>query len=106
MRSDKSLLLSIIILILIFYGFVYYHETIHEQISKQHGCIKGEKYITFGHAYFICVERSSLYYEPGFMLQEKKLHSINEIVGYHVKILMILVTGFYLLWRINKNENN
>lgn len=86
-------LISLIILLLLFfvtlqYGFTTVHEDIHIQIAKYHNCnnytinnniLKGD---------FVCYSYDNRTEE--MRLQELKLHSWNEILGYYLNYFVAI----------------
>lgn len=96
----KGLALIIILLTFSFVG-VQYHEDAHEQISKNFGCIQPVVTNDLFKGSFYCKQYSPLVTEEDRRM-EATLHSLNEVVGYHLNIFLgfVLVVIFvvWLLW--------
>lgn len=94
---NRKIFIGIIFIFIIFclaLIFLITHEQVHKQISIYHNCIDYEISINYFlvNGYFVCNEYSL--YDNTTILQEKKLHSWNEIIGYPVGL--IYVSGIFI----------
>jgi hypothetical protein len=96
---DIFFMISIILLFFGVYAYMDYrntinHEEVHKQVAVNHGCVDYNISIRFNErSNFKCFEYSERPEEEE--MQERYLHSVNEIVSYNlVFIAEILFYGF------------
>jgi hypothetical protein len=87
--NTKSFIIKILIYSILFFMFIYGHEMVHKDIAKYHGCIDSEIKFEIGYATMICNEYTDRSVE--IQLQERWLHSLNELISYNIIILYILM---------------
>lgn len=92
----KYELCFILLIMVINSVYIIYHEDSHMQIAKYHGCVGYER----SFASFTCtayIQRSD-----ETKLQEELLHTQNEILGYHLLVVMnaILLSFFVILLKL------
>lgn len=83
------------------------HEKIHERIAAYHGCNNSN--ITYGFLWLEgehrCVDKEAQSYE--LALQEKWLHSMNEMLGYTFTTLLLMLMSFaYMFFIIYEGKND
>jgi len=87
-------IVTFVLLIIVIYGcYIITHENIHKQISIYHGCIEPVISYSLPTPYFKCIEYTTRTQET--QLQERFLHSLNEIFGY-VAIYFIFIALAFL----------
>ena len=102
-RPQSKLLILLILTLVLFWGtnieLTYEHERAHNMIDKYHGCGETVYHIDYlrcsGFAY--CNDEN---YTPSE--QANKLHSINEIVTYNLRSILILITGLFMIYIVIK----
>ena len=92
-----------VIFIMLFYGIIlvytYQHEKAHFQVAKGHGCLNGSIAVKLdGSGRFICLNYNNRSNE--YIIQERQLHGLNEIIGYNVNfiVISILVVGLLFIY--------
>ena len=71
------------------------HEDIHIQIAKYHDCVDYDVNYGFLKSVFVCYDYAPRTQET--KLQERWLHSLNEIIGYYLNfIILFFMTIFYI----------
>jgi len=86
-----------VLVIVVIIGYTAIHEIIHSEISRYFGhndCYFGTNGIS---VYQHCPDRYNTSYD---IIEEMKLHSLNEIVGYH----FMFGLGIYLVIAISKTK--
>ena len=89
--------------LLLAYGNNYGHENAHKQIAITHGCVEFTMEVHLSTpSYFSCLDYNDRTEEV--QLQEKKLHSLNEILSYNLDTFMFLVVliGAFLVHKNGK----
>lgn len=79
-------------------AFTIQHESVHERIMTQHGCLTVSiDYNFITPSTTVCLERHTAYNDT-IALQEYKLHSQNEIVAYNVQsVLLTMILCTFML---------
>ena len=91
-----KIILALGISALVLFGYVNEHEKAHKQIYLYSGCNIVSIHWTWTHG------ASTLCHEKGYRESEQTifLHSLNEIVGYNVQALIMVIMIFILFWII------
>jgi len=84
--------------LLLVFGFVAMHEFGHQQISLYHGCVRPDMNVSLLGGTFECLEYRER--SDTERLQEAKMQSLQEIIGYNI---LILITAYLMISTFNKN---
>ena len=102
LRQEFVTLIGIIIIFLfLLFGGSYQHESAHRQIAEYHGCTDYIYGFNLSYAFFRCYNYSER--TSDWVLQEEYLHSMNEIVGYHVDLVLCFALLLAGLWFVKKD---
>lgn len=74
------------------------HENAHMEIGRLHGCTEYHYGLTWQNAYYKCDNRTVMGEE--WVLQERYLHGLNEIIGYTAQMIiysLYFIVLFYLI---------
>jgi len=100
----SKIIFLIFIFVTLFIGSVVFHEVIHHDIMKYHGCKSINIGLKTTYAYTECLEYNNRSEET--RLQEWKLHSINEMLGYTINLLIFILFGIKLFNELTKGDTN
>ena len=89
----RKMITAVITAVTIFGAYITYHELAHYQIMVMHGCTDIMTKITI-QSFNIWCESYAAGTTAEILKQEAFLHSLNEIVGYHLVPLLLI-----LWWR-------
>ena len=99
--KTKIRIFIIICLILFEVFFMYQHELIHQEIARIHGCNNYSIIPGIEHWQMVCYSYDARTYETS--LQEDKLHSWNEIIGYYLQALSLILWFHYFIWMLKED---
>lgn len=78
----KDVILVLSLLLVPYLSMTLVHENAHGAIGAGHGCLESKYGIDLQGAYYQCQEYRERSAE--WQLQERELHAMNEIIGYHL----------------------
>lgn len=90
-----------IIFLFLLFGGSYQHESAHRQIAEYHGCTDYIYGFNLSYAFFRCYNYSER--TSDWVLQEEFLHGMNEVVGYHVDLVLVVVLLMFAMWLVKKD---
>lgn len=100
-NTQLKYMLLFIFLIITFSIYIIQHENVHYQIEKHYGCIDIEYGINSINAYIQCNEYNNITIEQNN--ERLKLNMYNEIIGYYIPILIMLVFMIILFYMLHND---